>query len=170
VLQREQRWHADRALGAGDICFAVCGNEHYISLKDGRFELAKIGDSRTAAVETKVAAFIVRLRELAIRRRVQAEINAERRVVAEAKAAEDLRQAEIRRKALERLNEVEEWATKLERANRLRSLADKFEIERLSSKDGMVDAEWVRRAADWLDPTVVRPWDDVDGPCDGGVM
>ena len=33
MLQREQRWHADRALGAGDICFAVCGNEHYISLK-----------------------------------------------------------------------------------------------------------------------------------------
>jgi hypothetical protein len=36
---------------------------------DGRDELAKIGDSRSASVETKVVAFIVRLRELAMRRR-----------------------------------------------------------------------------------------------------
>jgi hypothetical protein len=130
---------------------------------DSRYELAKIGDSRTASVENKVVAFINRLRELVIRRRVQAEINAERRVVAEAKAAEDLRRAEIRRKAFERLKEVEEWATKLERANRLRSLADRVQAEKLSSNDGVIDAEWIRRAADWLDPTVVRRWDDVDG-------
>jgi hypothetical protein len=101
---------------------------------------------------------------------VQAEINAERRVVAEAKAAEDLRLAEIRRKALERLKEVEEWSTKLERANRLRSLADRVQAEKLSSKDGVIDTEWIRRAADWLDPTVVRRWDDVDGPCDDGAV
>jgi hypothetical protein len=135
---------------------------------DGRNELAKIGDSRTASVESKVVAFINRLRELVIRRRVQAEINAERRVVTEAKAAEDLRLAEIRRKALERLKEVEEWATKLERANRLRSLADRVQAEKLSSNDGVIDAEWIRRAADWLDPTVVRRWDEVDGPCANG--
>jgi hypothetical protein len=82
-----------------------------------------------------------------IRRRVQAEINAERRVIAEARAAKDLRQAEIRRKALERLKEVEEWATKLERANRLRSLADRVQAEKLASADGAIDAEWIRRAA-----------------------
>jgi hypothetical protein len=52
-----------------------------------RYELAKIGDSRAAPAETRIAAFIDRLRELVIRRRVQAEINDERRVVAEAKAA-----------------------------------------------------------------------------------
>lgn len=127
------------------------------------YELAKIGDSRTAFVETKVVAFIVRLRELAIRRRVKAEIDAKRKVIAEAKAAEERHQAEIRRNALERLKRVEEWATQLDRANRLRSLADKFESEKLSSNDGEIDAEWIRRAADWLDPTVVRRWDDVDG-------
>jgi hypothetical protein len=131
---------------------------------EGRYELAKIGDSRTASVEGKVVAFINQLRELVIRRRVQDEINAERRVVAEAKAAEERRQADMRRKALERLKEVEEWATKLERANRLRSLADRFQAEKLSSNDRVIDAEWIRRAADWLDPTVVRRWDDVDGP------
>jgi hypothetical protein len=90
--------------------------------------------------------------ELAIRRRVKAEIDAKRRVIGEAKAAEEQRQAEIRRKALDRLK-VEGWATQLERANRLRNLADKFETEKLASTD-VIDAEWIRRAADWVDPTV----------------
>src|ERR1700686_77490 len=44
---------------------------------DTRYELAKIGDSRTASVETRIAAFIGRLRELVIRQRVKAEINDE---------------------------------------------------------------------------------------------
>jgi hypothetical protein len=132
------------------------------------YELAKFGDSRSAPVETKVVAFIGRLRELSIRRRVKAEIDAKRQVIAEAKAAEVRRLAEIRRQALERLKQVEEWATQRERANRLRSLADKFQTEKLSSNDGVIDAGWIRRAADWLDPTVVRRWDDVDGPCDEG--
>lgn len=135
---------------------------------DDSYELAKIGDSRTASVETKIVAFIGRLRELSIRRRVKAEIDAKRQVIAEAKAAEERRLAEIRREALERLKQVEELASKLERANRLRSLADKFQTEKLSSNDGVIDAGWIRRAADWLDPTVVRRWDDVDGPCDEG--
>ncbi|WP_031364366.1 hypothetical protein [Caballeronia sordidicola] len=87
-------------------------------------ELAKTDDSRSASVETKIVAFVGRLRELSIRRRVKAEIDAKRQVIAEAKAAEERRLAEIRRKALERLKQVEELASKLERANRLRSLAE----------------------------------------------
>ncbi|OAJ62751.1 hypothetical protein A6V36_20480 [Paraburkholderia ginsengiterrae] len=134
---------------------------------DSGHELAKIGDGRTASVETKIVAFIGRLRELSIRRRVKAEIDTKRKVIAEAKAAEERRLAEIRRKALERLKQVEELASKLERANRLRSLADKFQTEKLSSNDGVVDADWIRRAADWLDPTVLRRWDEADGPSDG---
>ncbi|MGF6722839.1 hypothetical protein P3T43_002190 [Paraburkholderia sp. GAS41] len=56
--------------------------------------------------------------------------------------------SEIRRKALDRLKEVEEWASQFERANRLRCLADRFHTEKLSSNDGVIDAEWIRRAAD----------------------
>jgi hypothetical protein len=133
---------------------------------DSSYELAKIGDSRTASVETKIVAFIGRLRELSIRRRVKAEIDAKRQDIAEAKAAEERRRAEIRRAALDRLKQVEEWATQLERANRLRRFADTFETEKLASNDGVIDAGWIRRAADWLDPTVVRHWDEVDGPRD----
>lgn len=140
-----------------------------VTAPNSSYELAKTGDSRSASVETKIVAFIGRLRELAIRRSVKAEIDAKRQVIAEAKAAEERHQAEIRRNALERLKRVEEWATQLDRANRLRSLADKFEIEKLASKDGVIDAGWIRRAADWLDPTVVRRWDEVDGPRDESV-
>ncbi|MEW6346125.1 MAG: hypothetical protein AB1704_36255 [Pseudomonadota bacterium] len=128
------------------------------------YELAKIGDSRSASVETKIVAFVGRLRELSIRRRVKAEIDAKRQVIAEAKAAEERLQTELRTLALGRLKQVEEWAAKLERANRLRNLADKFQTEKLSSSNGVIDADWIRRAADWLDPTVVCHWDDVDGP------
>ncbi|RDK09144.1 hypothetical protein DN412_17030 [Cupriavidus lacunae] len=130
----------------------------------GTHELAKISDSRTTRVETKVADFVVRLRELAIRRHVRAEIDAERRIVAEARAQEQRRRAEVRRVALERLKQVEELATRLERANRLRGLANIFESNCLSSKDGVIDAQWIRRAADWLDPTVAGRWHEVDEP------
>jgi hypothetical protein len=133
----------------------------------GGNELAKIGDSRTSRVEAKVAEFIIRLRELVIRRKVQAELNAERRVLAEARAEEQRRRAEVRRVALERLKEVEELAMRLHRANRLRSLATIFESNCLSSKDGVVNAQWIRQAADWLDPTVAGRWDEVDGSVEG---
>ncbi|MCP3025093.1 hypothetical protein [Cupriavidus basilensis] len=144
-------------------------NEFDISAVEprGTYELAKIGDSRTTRVEAKVADFVNRLRELAIRRQVQAELNAERRVLAEARAEEERRRAEVRQVALERLKGVEELATRLDRANRLRSLAKIFESNCLSSKDGVVDAAWIRRAADWLDPGVAGRWDEVDGPPTG---
>ncbi|MGF6924280.1 hypothetical protein [Paraburkholderia sp. 40] len=130
------------------------------------YELAKIGDSRTASVETKIVAFVGRLRALAVRRSVKAEIDAKRQVIAEATAAEERRQTELRTQALESLKQVEEWAARLERANRLRSLADKFQAEKLSSSDGVIDADWIRRAADWLDLTILRRWHEVDGPYD----
>ena len=134
---------------------------------DGSLELAKIGDSRASRVETRIPAFVERLRELAIRHQVQGEIAEERRVIAEAETEKQRRQAEVRRKALEQLKHVEDLAAQLERANRLRRLADEFENQGLSAADGVVDAKWIRRAADWLDPTVVRYWADVDGRLEG---
>lgn len=99
-----------------------------------------------------------------MRRRVQAEVAEERRVVAEAEAAKQRREAEVRRSALERLKQIESLAAQLERANRLRRLADEFESQGLCAADGVVDAEWIRRAAGWLDPTTARRWVEVDGP------
>jgi hypothetical protein len=60
------------------------------------------------------------------------------------------------------LKRAEGWAVKLERANRLRALANEFDAKKLKSSDDVVDAAWIRRAADSLDPTVECRWDDVD--------
>jgi hypothetical protein len=123
---------------------------------------ATIADTRTTIIESKVVSFVGRLREMVIREAVRAEMAAEQRVIDEARAAERQRLAGIRRIELERLKQVEEWAAKLERANRLRALAGEFEAKKLRSSDDAVDATWIRRAADWLDPTVTCTWEDVD--------
>lgn len=94
---------------------------------------------------------------------MQAKVAEERRVVAEPEAAKQRQQAEVRCRALERLKQIEDLAAQLERANRLRRLADEFESQGLVAADGVVDAEWIRRAADWLDPTIARRWVEVDG-------
>ncbi|WP_423382122.1 hypothetical protein [Burkholderia sp. LMG 32019] len=123
---------------------------------------ASTADTRSAPIETKIQAFVDKLRHLAIRDSVNAEIAAEQRVIAEAKEAERARLEEIRRIELDRLKQVEEWALKLERANRLRALASEFESKKLTASDDVVDAAWIRRAADWLDPTLDSHWDAVD--------
>ncbi|MCI0147526.1 hypothetical protein KNO81_16690 [Paraburkholderia sediminicola] len=126
------------------------------------YAAANIADTRSLPVETKIHAFVGRLRQLVIRDSVRAKMAAEQRVIAAAGEAERARLAEIRRVALGHLKRVEDWASKLERANRLRALAIEFESKQLKSSDDLVDAGWIRRAADWLDPTVKCRWDDVD--------
>ncbi|WP_430226945.1 hypothetical protein [Paraburkholderia tropica] len=123
---------------------------------------ANIVDTRSLPIETKIQALVCRLRHLVIRESVRAEMAAEARVIAAAKEAERVRLTEIRRVALNHLKRVEDWASKLERANRLRALAVEFESKQLRSSDDVVDAAWIRRAADWVDPTVECRWDDVD--------
>lgn len=123
---------------------------------------ASMADTRSVPVETKIQAFVGKLRHLVIRDSVNAEIAAEQRVIAAAKEAERRRLEEIRRVELERLKQVEEWASKLERANRLRALAAELEAKGLAASDDVIDAAWIRRAADWLDPTVVCHWEAVD--------
>ncbi len=128
----------------------------------GSYATATTSDSRSASIEAKIPGLVGKLRHLVIRDSVQAEMRVEQRAVAAAQEAERARLAAIRRSAIEQLKRVEEWASKLERANRLRTLAAEFEAKKLKSSDGVVDAAWVRRAADWLDPTVEGRWDDVD--------
>jgi hypothetical protein len=91
----------------------------------------------------------------------------EQRAVAAVQEAERARLAGIRRSAIEQLKRAEEWASKLKRANRLRALAAEFEARKLKSSDDVIDAAWLRRAADWLDPTVECRWDDVDNALAG---
>jgi len=129
---------------------------------DSTYATATIADTRTASLETKVEGFVVKLRHLVIRDTVKAQMAREQHARFETQAAERARLAEIRRQAVGILKRVEGWAVKLERANRLRTLANEFDVKKLKSSDDVVDAAWIRRAADWLDPTVQCRWDDVD--------
>lgn len=126
------------------------------------YATATAADSRSASIETKIHGLVRKLRHLLIRDSVQAEMRAEQQVVAAAQEVERARLAAIRRSAIEQLKRVEEWALKLERANRLRVLATEFEVKKLKSSNDVVDAAWLRRAADWLDPTVECRWEDMD--------
>jgi hypothetical protein len=139
-------------------------NELEISAFDvgSNYAIATTADSRSASVETKIHGFVGKVRHLIIRNSVQAEMRVEQRAVAAVQEAERVRLAAIRRSAIEQLKRVEDWALKLERANRLRALAIEFEVKKLKSADDVVDAAWLRRAADWLDPTVECRWDDMD--------
>ncbi|WP_174990994.1 hypothetical protein, partial [Pandoraea anapnoica] len=123
---------------------------------------ASMADTRTVPIETKIQTFVGRLRHLVIRDVVNAEILAEQRAIAAAKATERARLEAIRQAELERLKLAEELASKLERASRLRALATEFESKKLVASDDSIDAAWIRRAADWLDPTVDFHWDAVD--------
>jgi hypothetical protein len=80
--------------------------------------------------------------------------------------------AEIAENELSRLRRFESLAKQLERANRLRLLADALESAQVRIVEGkgqqLSDAEvkqpeWLRRAADWLDPTKPNNWPAVDG-------
>ncbi|RKE25908.1 hypothetical protein B0G76_7481 [Paraburkholderia sp. BL23I1N1] len=139
-------------------------NELEISAFDvgSNYATATTADSRTAPVETKICGFVGKLRHVIIRNSVQAQMRVEQRALAFVQEAERARLAAIRRSAIEQLKRVEEWASKLERANRLRALATEFEVKKLKSSDDAVDATWLQRAADWLDPTVECRWDDMD--------
>lgn len=129
---------------------------------DSTYATATITDTRTAPLETKILGFVVKLRHLIIRDSVRAEMALEQRALYAAQAAEQEKLAQVRRRAMEQLKRVENWAAKLERANRLRALANEFDAKKLKSSDEVVDAAWIRRAADWLDPTIGCRWDDVD--------
>jgi hypothetical protein len=139
-------------------------NELEISAFDvgSNYATATTADTRSTSVETKIHAFVGKLRNVMIRSSVQAEMRIEQRALAAVQEAERARLAAIRRSAIEQLKRVEEWALNLERANRLRALATEFEVKKLKSSEDVIDATWLRRAADWLDPTVECRWGDMD--------
>jgi len=83
--------------------------------------------------------------------------------------------AQIADKQLHRLRTFETLAKQLERAQQLRHLADALEragvvlvsedddVEKEQSKGQLGQVAWLRRAADWLDPTIRKHWPEVDG-------
>lgn len=69
----------------------------------------------------------------------------------------------VKRMQLEKLEKIEKMAERYNRAARLRSFAATLgACGRLMTARPAVSLEWIRNAADWLDPTVGRHWPEVD--------
>ena len=68
-------------------------------------------------------------------------------------------QKALKEAALEKLGQFEDMARRRERAARLRALAAALESSKaLSPEQATAQLEWLRNAADWLDPTVRGYW------------
>jgi hypothetical protein len=71
--------------------------------------------------------------------------------------------AAVKRAQLDKLEKVEKLADRYDRATKLRSFAQTLEACGRNSPAGTTTSlEWMRDAADWLDPTVGRHWPEVD--------
>lgn len=74
---------------------------------------------------------------------------------------------ELRRHELGELESTEELADRHRRAAALRTYAaaverTSSERRRLTDEERVQRVAWIRRAADWLDPTTAAPWPEVD--------
>lgn len=125
-----------------------------------------ISDGKRQRLEDRIAKLPDLLRRRAAQQRVEREMREEANARREAEFRERERRRAIREQNLARLKRAEEDAHRLERARRLRALADALTPSGAqSSEKRAAEAAWLRRAADWLDPTVHVRWPEVDdGP------
>jgi len=120
-------------------------------------------DGRTQRVEERVPEIPAKLRELATASKVQKELAIERARQAEILRGEQRRLYERRQAELNKLKEVEALAAKWERAVRLRAFASAVAAIGPDASEGAAElVPWIRRAADWIDPTVEAHWPEVD--------
>lgn len=126
-----------------------------------------IVDGADAPLADRIADLPSKLMACALKDKLRRDIRAEERRVAEVRREAHQQKVELKRKELERLKHYEELASQMERAVRLRGLA--AEIDRcgkFSDAQGREKVDWIRNAADWLDPLVHKSWpvvDDVPG-------
>lgn len=99
------------------------------------------------------------LKRVARRLRVREELRAEVRAHQQVRATFGADKAKRKAAAHKKLVDYEAMAERLERAQRLRRLASALE---LNQHPATAEREWIRQAADWLDPTVEGVWSDMD--------
>lgn len=126
------------------------------------YEYQKIEDTPSSRIEAKLDALIIRLEEAALRRKVEADIQAERAQAREQRSHEWRAQKEAKDKLLKTFARLENMATNLDRAESLRRLRAKLEAShgpRINLHD---ELELLTKLADWLDPTTHKAWPGID--------
>jgi hypothetical protein len=126
------------------------------------YEHQKAEDTPTSQVEAKLLALVARLEETALRRKVQADMFAERARERERLSREWQTRKEVKDKFLQQLAGLEEMAKNLDRAESLRRLKIKLEASADLRTDLCQDLVLLAKLADWLDPSTHVPWPGID--------
>lgn len=122
-----------------------------------------VQDSANAPLHERIEEIPAKLREAALREKLLREIRAEEQSKDDERRAAHARKVELKRKQLDRLKQFEEAAVEAERAARLRALASAMEDSGLYADEaGREKVDWIRNAADWLDPIIGKHWPVVD--------
>jgi hypothetical protein len=120
-------------------------------------------DSSEALLADRIAEVPAKLRERALKEKLREDIRAEGRRREEERREAHSRRVDAKRTQLERLKHFEEAANQSERAARLRLLASAMEISgKFTDEVGKEKVDWIRNAADWLDPIINKHWPVVD--------
>lgn len=160
---RRSTWQPDfdslrpqyRYLPTGKITVSVVSVLSY-------YEYQKTEDTLSSRIEAKLAALVTRLEEAALRRKVEADIQAERARERERRAHEWRAQKETKDKLLKDLARLEDMAKNLDRAESLRRLTVKLEACSGPRTNLCEELELLTKLADWLDPTTHEPWPGID--------
>jgi hypothetical protein len=107
----------------------------------------------------RLASVPAQLKRVAHRLRIRDELRAEVLAHQEVQATANANRGKLKAAAQKKLGDYEEMAERLERAERLRRLASALEG---NPGRATTESEWIRRAADWLDPTFASEWVDMD--------
>jgi len=152
ALYGGRKYYVFKATGILQLDVTQVGNSYPIfSIRDGK----------TEALEEKTADLASRLKDHALRLKVARELAQDRAKQAEVRRAEQRKLAERREAELEKLKKLEAAATEWDRAQRLRRFAAALAVA-TAVEGGKELAEWINRAADWVDPLVKARWAEVD--------
>jgi hypothetical protein len=126
------------------------------------YEYQKTEDTPSSRIEAKLAALVTRFEEAALRRKVEADIQAERTRARERRSQEWRAQKEAKDQLLKTLARLEDMARNLDRAESLRRLKVKLEAYSGPRTNLCDELELLTKLADWLDPTTHAPWPGID--------
>jgi hypothetical protein len=126
------------------------------------YEYQKTEDTSASRIEVKLAALVTRLEEAALRRKVEADIQAERTRERERRSHEWRAQKEVKDELLKTLARLEDMARNLDRAESLRRLKAKLETYQGPRSDFCKELELLAKLANWLDPTTHESWPEID--------
>jgi hypothetical protein len=122
-----------------------------------------VKDGSDTPLADRIAEVPVKLQERALKEKLRQDVRAEERIREEERREAHARKVEAKREQLERLKHFEEAAMQAEKVARLRSLAQAMETSgQFVDAEGQEKLDWIRNAADWLDPIVNKHWPVVD--------